>query len=76
MKVKGIRVMRRRIFAVLLGIAGVTAIGAGFASHRHRGFYGHHDRRAELEAHVADVCLRAAEKLQRENAQRGSAPAP
>lgn len=69
--------MRRRIFAILLGIAGVAAIGAGFASHRHRGFYGHHSRRhAELEAHVADVCLRAAEKLERGNAPRGAAPTP
>ena len=72
------RIMNRRILAFILALGGVLGIAAGFASHRHhRGFYGHGtERRAAFEAHVADVCTRAAEKVMRESPARGSTPAP
>ena len=63
--------MRRKFWAVLLGIGAVAGFAAGFRSMHRMGYdacgcgLGPHDRRANFEAHVADVCTQAAERSQR-----------
>jgi len=66
--------MRHGFWAIVLSLGAILGFASGFASlHRHGGFghgrfaHGHFHgpfaERSELEAHVAAVCLRAADKL-------------
>ena len=64
--------MRRKFWAVILGIGAIAGFAAGFRSMHHMGYdacgcsgFGPHGRRAAFEAHVADVCTQAAERSQR-----------
>ena len=57
--------MRRRFWIVLLSIGTVGGFAAGFARLHHYGHDGcswHGDHHRQFEDHVADVCLRAAQR--------------
>lgn len=58
--------MRRKVWAVLLGIGAIAGFASGFRSLHHAGYApcgcGWSERHAEFEAHVADVCTQAAER--------------
>ena len=61
--------MRRTLWIVLLGIGTVGGFAAGFARlhhHRHHGYGWHGERHQQFENHVADICVRAAERRLRE----------
>ena len=73
--------MRHRILALLLGIGALAGFACGFHSIRHhgagpwhRGWHG--GRHVEFEAHVADVCTRAAEQVYRERGREGARTPP
>ena len=72
----------RKIWIILLALGAVAGFAAGFRSlHRWGHDFGHGSwhgtRRAAFEAHVADVCTQAAERVIRERAAVGDrAPAP
>jgi hypothetical protein len=57
--------MRRRLLIVLLSLTAIGGFVHGCASvacwHGH-GRFGHHARMRRFEDHVAEVCLRAAER--------------
>jgi hypothetical protein len=62
--------MRRKFWMVLLALGAVGGFAAGFAQLHHYRHHGGgcawHGGRAEFESHVADVCLRAADRRLRE----------
>jgi len=63
--------MRRRLWIVLLSIGTIGGFAAGFARMHHYRHHGHgwgwHGRdRQHFEDHIADVCVRAAERKLRE----------
>ncbi|HET9932182.1 MAG TPA: hypothetical protein VFQ35_15875 [Polyangiaceae bacterium] len=61
--------MRRKFWAVLLGIGAVAGFASGFRSLHYMGHgpcaCGWAGRHANFEAHVADVCTEAVERAQR-----------
>lgn len=61
--------MRRKFWAVLLGIGAIAGFASGFRSLHHMGCapcgYGWGNRHGNFEAHVADVCTEAAERVHR-----------
>jgi hypothetical protein len=61
--------MRRRFWAVLLGIGAIAGFASGFRSLHHMGCgpcsHGWSRRHDNFEAHVADVCTEAAERARR-----------
>ena len=61
----------RKLLIALLAVGAVSGFAHGFA---HLGAC-HHGRRAAFEDHVADVCLRAAQRLDGERAAEGADPA-
>lgn len=72
-------VVKRRLLAILLGFGALAGFASGVHSIRHHagpfrhGPHGHH---ARFEAHVAEVCLRAAEKASREPSRADARPSP
>jgi hypothetical protein len=54
--------MKRAFLIVLFGLGTVGGFAHGFASLGHCASRHHGERRMEFEDHVADVCLRAAER--------------
>ncbi|MGC4095426.1 MAG: hypothetical protein QM756_47375 [Polyangiaceae bacterium] len=58
--------MRRKFWAVLLGIGAIAGFASGFRSMHRMGYgacgCGYDERRARFEAHVADVCTQAAQR--------------
>lgn len=74
--------MRRKIWMILLGIGAIAGFAWGFHSlHHFRGAYGPGSgrwgaRHAEFEAHVADICTRAAERTLRERDALAPRPLP
>ena len=68
--------MARTILIVLLSLGAATGFAVGFHRLGHHGFHGyrgHH--RAEFEAHVADVCVRAAERTLAEDREKTASAA-
>jgi len=61
--------MKRAFLIVLFGLGTVGGFAHGFAGLGRCAARHHDERRMEFEDHVADVCLRAAER-------RGPPPAP
>lgn len=64
---------RRTLWIVLLSLGTVGGFAAGFARlHHHRlhGYGWHGEGRQRFEDHVADVCVRAAERKLREQPAR------
>lgn len=58
--------MARRLVIVLLGVGAVLGFGFGIARLSygyHFGHYGYGSQRAEFEAHIAEVCTKAASKV-------------
>lgn len=54
--------LRRMVLAVMLALGTVSGFGAGFAA-----MHGHHrHHRDALERHVAEVCVRAADRARDE----------
>lgn len=66
--------MKRRLLIGLLAFGTFAGFGSGFASmgwHHHRF---HQARRVAFENHVADVCVEAARRADREDARRDERP--
>ena len=69
--------MGRTILMVVLSLGAATGFAIGFHRLGHHGFYGHGGhRRAEFEEHVADVCVRAAERTLATREKTASAAKP
>lgn len=69
--------MKRAFLIFVLGLGTVGGFAHGFASLGHCARRHHEERRAEFEAHVADVCLRAADRREHEHgAAMVTPPAP
>jgi len=73
----------RKAIMVLLGIGALGGFAAGFAHlHRFHGWRGCQDGSSachgheRFEEHVADICVRAAEKTLRESPATPQAPEP
>jgi hypothetical protein len=68
--------MRFWLLASLLGLGALAGFACGLHS-LHGWRHGPHGgRRAEFEAHVADVCTRAAEKVMRERGRSDNSAPP
>lgn len=65
--------MGRTILIVLLSLGAATGFAVGFHRLGHYGFRGH--RHAEFENHVADVCVRAAERTLSERREKTASAA-
>lgn len=65
--------MGRTILIVLLSLGAATGFAVGFHRLGNHGFRGH--RHAEFENHVADVCVRAAERTLAERRQKTASAA-
>lgn len=63
--------MKRKLLIAVLALGTVGGFASGFRSLRCH----HQSRRAAFENHVADVCVRAAERSQ-EEAKRSSGESP
>jgi hypothetical protein len=66
--------MGRTILIVLLSLGAATGFAVGFHRLGHYGHRGH--RHAEFENHVADVCVRAAERTLAERREKTASVSP
>lgn len=57
--------MKRKALIALLGIGTIFGFSTGFASMSHHWHHRAEQRRAAWEAHVADVCVEAAQRADR-----------